>query len=88
MNSAPAYNPGDPQRPLVDCQPLWVEPEDFFEEHARDDLGDPEDELEVETIEHAIRSLRGSGLLRYRNDDRVVEPTHAALCAAALLLAP
>jgi hypothetical protein len=49
---------------------------------------DPEDDLEVETIEHAIRDLRGWGLVRYRNDDEVVEPTHATLRAAAMLLPP
>jgi hypothetical protein len=46
---------------------------------------DPEDRMEVETITHAIRDLRRSGLLRYRSDDQVVEPTHAALQAHALL---
>ena len=46
---------------------------------------DPNDDWEVETIADAIRDLRRSGLLRYRNDDRVVELTHTALRAAALL---
>lgn len=48
-------------------------------------VGDPEDDLEVETAIEAIHNLRASGLVRYRNDDRVVEATHAALRAAALL---
>jgi hypothetical protein len=48
--------------------------------------GDPEDGLETETIAHAIRDLRRSGLIRYRNRDQLVEPTHAALRAAALLM--
>lgn len=47
--------------------------------------GDPLDDSEVETIKHAIRDLRHHGLVRYRNDDRVVEPTQAALRAHALL---
>jgi len=50
-------------------------------------VSDPEDSMEVEAATHAIRDLRGSGLLRYRNDDGVVEPTHAAIRAAALLAA-
>lgn len=45
---------------------------------------DPGDRLEGETIAHAIRDLRGSGLLRHVGD--VVVPTHAALRATALLL--
>lgn len=49
---------------------------------------DPSDDLEVETATHAIRDLRRSGLLRYRNDDEVVEPTHSALRAHALLNGP
>lgn len=41
---------------------------------------------ETEDLKFAIRDLRGSGLLRYRDDDQVVEPTYAALRCAALLL--
>lgn len=48
-------------------------------------VADPDDTTEVETAIHAIRDLRRSGLFRYRNDDRIVEPTHAALRAFALL---
>jgi Cdc6-like AAA superfamily ATPase len=44
------------------------------------------DRLEGEDVRFAIRDLRASGLLRYRNDDQVVEPTHAALLANELLL--
>lgn len=47
---------------------------------------DPEDGEEIEMIVHAIRDLRCSGLVRYRNGDQLVEPTHAALRAAALLV--
>jgi hypothetical protein len=45
----------------------------------------PEDDREVETIRHAIRDLKRSGLLRYRSDDLVVEPTQAAVQAFVLL---
>ena len=47
-------------------------------------VSDPEDSGEIETAVHATRNLRRSGLLRYRNDDQVVEPTHAAFSAVAL----
>jgi hypothetical protein len=46
---------------------------------------DPEDRREVEVIKHAIRDLKSSGLLRYRSDDQLVEPTQAAVRALALL---
>lgn len=46
---------------------------------------DPEDDREVEVIRHAIRDLKRSGLLRYRSDDQLVEPTQAAVQAFALL---
>jgi hypothetical protein len=48
-------------------------------------VANPEDDREVETIRDAIRDLKRSGLLRYRNDDLVVEPTQAAAQAFALL---
>jgi hypothetical protein len=48
--------------------------------------GDPEDGTETETIEQAIRELRRSGLVRYRNGGQLVELTYPALRAAALLL--
>jgi hypothetical protein len=47
----------------------------------------PEDEATKERVRNAIRDLRRSGLLRYRGDDEVVEPTHAALRAFDLLTA-
>jgi hypothetical protein len=46
---------------------------------------DPEDDREAETIRDAIRDLKRSGLLRYRGDDLLVEPTQAAVQAFALL---
>lgn len=45
----------------------------------------PTDEAAKEEIRNAIRDLRRSGLARYRDDDEVVEPTHAALRAYDLL---
>ncbi len=47
-------------------------------------VSDPDDGREVETASEAICDLRRSGLFRYRNDDQVVEPTHAAFSAAAI----
>lgn len=47
-------------------------------------VADPDDTTEVETATEAVRDLRRSGLIRYRNDDEVVEPTHAALRAYTL----
>lgn len=47
-------------------------------------VADPDDSREIETVIQAICDLRRSGLLRYRNDDEVVEPTHAAFSAAAI----
>ncbi len=41
---------------------------------------------ESEVIRHAIRDLKGCGLLRLNGE--VVEPTHAALCAFELLTGP
>jgi hypothetical protein len=46
---------------------------------------DPHDRREIETITDGVRELRRCGLLRYRNDDEVVEPTQAALHAVELL---
>lgn len=48
-------------------------------------VADPDDSREVETATQAIHDLRRSGLFRFRNDDLVVEPTQAALCAYSLL---
>lgn len=46
---------------------------------------DPGDDQEVETATAAIRNLRRSALVCYRDDDELVEPTQAALHAYALL---
>lgn len=48
---------------------------------------DPEDEQTKEEIRHAIRELRQAGLVRYRDDDEVLAPTHAGLEAFDLLTA-
>lgn len=48
-------------------------------------VADPADDLEVETAKQAASNLRSAGLVRYRNDDEIVEPTYAALRARALL---
>jgi hypothetical protein len=48
---------------------------------------DPESEAMQEKMRDAIRELRRSGLVRYRDDDEVVEPTHAILRAFDLLTA-
>jgi len=46
---------------------------------------DPNDTREAETAKRAVRELRQSGLFSYEEGDQVVEPTPAALQAAALL---
>lgn len=48
---------------------------------------DPNDAARVEKIRQAIQELRRSGLIRYRDDDELVEPTHAAIRAFLLLTA-
>ncbi|MGC1853653.1 MAG: hypothetical protein WA687_14615 [Solirubrobacterales bacterium] len=48
-------------------------------------VADPSDRREVQTATRAIRSLRQVGLIDYRADDELVEPTPAALHAHALL---
>jgi hypothetical protein len=51
-------------------------------------VNDPGDEMEIETAAEAIHDLRASGVVRYREDDRLVEPTHAVLRYVALLRSP
>lgn len=48
-------------------------------------VADPDDVREVETAIEAVRDLRRSGLVRYRDDDLLVEPTQPALRAFELL---
>jgi hypothetical protein len=45
----------------------------------------PDDDREVETATDAVRDLRRACLVRYRNDDEVVELTQAGLRAHELL---
>jgi hypothetical protein len=47
-------------------------------------VGNPDDSRELETAALAIRGLREFGLFKIREDE-IVEPTPAALRAAALL---
>jgi hypothetical protein len=49
-------------------------------------VADPDDSREVEVATQAIHDLRRSGLLRFWDDDLVVEPTQAALRAYSLLI--
>jgi len=48
---------------------------------------DPDDDTTAERIRRALGELRRSGLVRYRDDDELVEPTHAAVRAFLLLTA-
>ncbi len=48
-------------------------------------VADRDDGREVETATEAIRNLRRSALVRYHDDDELVEPTQAALRSYALL---
>jgi predicted transcriptional regulator len=54
-------------------------------ELARRIASDPIDGREIGTASEAISDLRRAGLVRYRNDDQVVEPTHAAFEAVKVL---
>jgi hypothetical protein len=47
-------------------------------------IADSGDASEVETARAAIRELRQTGLIRYCDDDELVEPTQAALHAHTL----
>ena len=48
---------------------------------------DPESAGEADEIRRGARELRRSGLIRYRNDDELLEATHAAIAAYRLLTA-
>ncbi len=50
-------------------------------------VADPDDVTEVETARAAIRDLRRATLVRYRNEDELVEPTQAAIRVYQLLSA-
>lgn len=85
--SRPGHSPELVERTLLE-EVVELHPERLtIEELALRTAPDPDDSADVEAIRQAIRDLRRSGLLRYRNDDEVVEPTHAAMTAYALLTA-
>lgn len=57
------------------------------DELAQRIVSDPNDGCEVETATNAVRDLRRACVVRYRNDDRLVEATQAALRTHDLLIA-
>jgi hypothetical protein len=82
--ASPNYDPALVERVILE-EAIDVHPQRLtVRELALRIVSDPEDCTELETATEAIRDLRRSGLVRYRNDDQVVEPTHAALSAAAI----
>jgi DNA-binding transcriptional ArsR family regulator len=83
--SSPNYDPELVERAILE-EVIDRHPERLtVHELALRIVADPDDGLEVDTATNAIRELRRSGLIRYRNDDEVVDPTQAALRAHALL---
>jgi hypothetical protein len=85
MSNSPAYDPEIVARSILE-EVIRLHPERLtVAELSLKIMGDPEDEREVETAGEAIQSLRASGLVRYRNDDRLVEPTQAVLRYVALM---
>ena len=54
-------------------------------ELAMEVVWNPDDESEVQATGKAIRGLRHYGLLRYRTQEKVVEPTPAGRHAVSLL---
>lgn len=86
FSSPPRYNPELVERAILevlvdpDCPLLRIS--DLLVAIATE----PRDPTEVMTIVCAIDGLRQSGLLRHRRDSQVIEPTTAALRAAALLM--
>ncbi len=85
MNDSTKYDPELVERAVLE-EILRLYPQRLtVEEMSLRIVGDPEDEREVETAAEAIRSLRASGLVRYRNDEQLVEPTQAVLRYVALM---
>jgi hypothetical protein len=83
-NASPNYDPVLVEQVILD-EALDLHPQRLtVRELSLRIVSDPHDSTEVETATDAIRDLRRSGLLRYRNDDQVVEPTHAAFSAAEI----
>lgn len=86
--SSPAYDSRAVARAIIE-EVLLRRPEQLTVAELRQKIvGDPDDEREVETALEAIRNLRESGLIRYRDDDQLVEPTHAVLRYVALVASP
>lgn len=82
--ASPNYNPAQVRQVILD-EALELHPQRLtIRELSLRVVSDPEDSMEIETATEAICNLRRSGLLRYRNDDQVVEPTHAAFSAAEI----
>jgi len=83
----PQYNPELVERTVLE-EVIELHPERLtIDELVLRTATDPDDSAGVETIRQAIRDLRRSGLLRYRNGEEIVEPTHAAMTAYGLLTA-
>lgn len=82
--ASPNYNPALVRQVILD-EALELHPQRLtIRELSLRIVSDPKDSTEVEAATEAICDLRRSGLLRYRNDDQVVEPTHAAFSAAEI----
>lgn len=86
--SSPKYDPEVVERVVLE-EAIDLHPQRLTApELALRIVTNPDDRMEMETAIQAIRELRRSGLLRYRDDDEVVEPTPSALRAHALLACP
>jgi hypothetical protein len=87
VNSAdsPAYDPEIVSRTILE-EVIRLHPERLtVAELSLRIVGDPGDEREAETAAEAIHDLRAFGLIRYRDDDKLVEPTQAVLRYVALM---
>jgi hypothetical protein len=79
VSDAPAYNREIVARAILE-EVLRLHPERLtVDELSMRIVGDPEDEREVGTAAEAIYDLRASSLIRYRNDDQLVEPTQVVV---------
>jgi len=68
---------------IIDHHPLRLTVDELVGRIA----ADTGDRGEVDIATEAVRELRRVGLVRYRDDDRVIEPTQTALRAHALFSA-
>lgn len=68
---------------IIDLHPQRITVAELHLRIARD----PEDCVEREAVRHAVRELRCDGVIRYSNDDEVIEPTLAASSVFDLLTA-